>query len=102
MINKEKINTIVMKPKAICFCPLGNDWYTNEFTATMTVGDEYPDYCHIERFLNEEIRGKNLIIEQAVNLLYEHIMENYHPVNLEVRSDVNDVTSHSPVTVIKN
>lgn len=99
--NRQGITNIVMKPKAICFCPLGDDWYTNEFEVTFVPNLYFPDYCDIESFLNKEIRGKSMIIENAVNALYEYLEANYEPKELTVTSYVNDVTSHSPVVVTK-
>lgn len=99
--NKQGINTITMKPRAVCFCPLGDDWYTNEFLISIDVADYYPDYCDIEKFLNEKVRGKSLIIEDAVEIVYDYIAEELNPDWIEVTSCVNDVTSHSPVVVSK-
>ena len=99
--NRQGITNIVMKPKAICFCPLGDDWYTNEFEITFAPNQYFPDYCDIEKYLNEEIRGKELIIEDAVSKLYEYLKKTYYPMTLVVTSYVNDVTSHSPVVVTK-
>lgn len=99
--NVQGITNIVMKPRAVCFCPLGDDWYTNEFKITFVPDKFYPDYCDIEKFLNDEVRGKILIIEDAVCKVHKHIKETYEPKNLIVTSFVNDVTSHSPVMVTK-
>lgn len=101
LTNEQGINNIVMQPKAICFCPLGDDWYTNEFEINMDVRNYFPDYCDIEKFLNEKVRGKALIIEDAVKIVYDYIYDEYEPANLEVISYINDVTSHSPVVVTK-
>ena len=97
--NKQGITNITFKPKAVCFCPLGDDWYTNEFEIFMSVGEWFPDYCDIEKYLNENIRGKSLIIEDATRSLYNHINAEYKPGFLEVISRVNDAASHSPVEV---
>jgi len=96
--NTQHIRKITMMPKAVCFCPLGDDWYTNEFTVEMRVGEWYPDYCDVEKFLNENIRGKALIIEDAVRILYDYFCE-YQPHRLHVTSNVYDAASHSPVEV---
>lgn len=99
--NEQKIKQIIMKPKAICFCPLGDDWYTNEFEIIMYPDKYFPDYCDLEKFLNETVRGKSLIIEDAVEKVYKYLNDTYKPYELEVTSRVNDVTSHSPVEVKK-
>ena len=97
--NKQKVSRIVMKPKAVCFCPLGDDWYTNEFRVDFIPLDYFPDYCDVEKYLDENVRGKSLIIEDATKMLYDFLKDEYEPDYLEVTSYVNDVTSHSPVEV---
>lgn len=99
--NKQNIAEIVMKPTAICFCPLGDDWYTNEFYITIEPDKYFPDYCDIEKYLNGNIRGKSLIIEDAVGMVYDYIKNEYEPKTIQVVSYVNDVISHSPVIVTK-
>ncbi len=99
--NKQKISKIIMKPKAICFCPLGNDWYTNEFEVEFVPDKTFPDYCDVEKFLNTVIRGETLIIEDAVSIFYNYLKAEYDPLTLKVTAYVNDVTSHSPVVVIR-
>ena len=51
--NKQGIDFIVMRPKAHCYCPLGADWYTNEFEISMTPDKYFPDYCDVEAFLDK-------------------------------------------------
>lgn len=99
--NSQEITKIILKPKATCYCPLGDDWYTNEFEITMYPVDYYPDYCDVEKWLNENVRDKSLIIEDAVKLVYDYINETYEPCSLRVISYVNNVESHSPVIVTK-
>ena len=99
--NEQKIKQIIMRPKAICYCPLGNDWYTNNFKISFFPDKTFPDYCDIEKYLNENIRGKKLIIEDAINILYQYLQVTYQPKELQVVSEIYDAESHSPVTVIK-
>lgn len=96
--NEYKINEISIDATAKCFCPLGKDWYTNQFTVNMTPSGFIPDYCEIDAFIKDEINGKHFIIEAAVAMLYEHITEKYRPASLEVLSYVDDA-AHSAVTV---
>ena len=98
--NVQGISRIVLTPKAICFCPLGNDWYTNEFTITLEPSDYFPDYCDVEKWMDENIRGKSLIIEDAINNLYTYFEEEYKPLSLTVSSFANSRV-HAPVTVTK-
>lgn len=99
--NEQKIKQIIMKPKAICYCPLGDDWYTNDFRINFFPDEIFPDYCDIEKYLDENIRGKKLIIEDAVNMLYQYLQVTYQPKKLQITSEICDAKSHSPVTVIK-
>ena len=99
--NKQGITRICYRPNVHCFCPLGKDWYTNEMTIEFVVGDYYPDYCDVEKWLNENIRGRSLIIEDVVSMVYSHFKSAYNPELLKVISCVRDVTSHSPVEVEK-
>lgn len=99
--NKQKITSITFKPKAYCYCPLGDDWYTNELEIYIGVGDLFPDYCDIEKYLNGEIRGKSLIIEDVIAKVYEYIETTYKPLYLSVSSHIQDAISHSEVYVTK-
>ena len=102
MISNEKyqIKEINMYPIAICFCPLGDDWYKNKFQVRMQPNLIIPNYCDIEEWLDDNIRGKSLIIEDAVNLFYNYLIEEYKPVALEIKSHVEDA-KHFPVEVTK-
>ena len=91
---------IIMKPFANCLCKLGQDWYHIDFEATFIPGDYYPDYMDIQRDITEKINGKELNIEEAVDILYG-ILEAYKPQNMSVRAVVNKSTTHFPVEVIK-
>ena len=96
--NEYKINQICIDSTAKCYCPLGKDWYTNQFTINMNPSELIPDYCELDAFIKEELNGKHLIIEAAVAKLYELIEEKYSPSYLEVVSYV-DEAAHSAVTV---
>lgn len=96
--NKQEINSITICPHATCYCPLGNDWYENEFTIRMVPDEWIPDYCDVDKFITENICGKNLIIEDAVTILYDYLETEYRPDGLVVTSSV-DNAGHSPVVV---
>jgi len=97
--NAQKITEIAFSQNIQCFCPLGNDWYTNQLEVTFTPSDIIPDYCDVDDF-TRSLGGKALIIEDVVNAVYEYIVSNYNPVNLCVVSKVNDA-KHMPVIVTK-
>ena len=96
--NEYGIDEISIDSTAKCYCPLGKDWYTNQFSVTIKPNDYIPDYCELDVFIKDEINGKHLIIEAAVALLFQHITELYDPAYLEVVSYVDDA-AHSAVTV---
>lgn len=96
--NEYGVKRVTIYPEAICYCPLGKDWYTNKFEASMAVGEVIPDYCEVEKWLDENIRGKSLIIEDAVARFRKYLTETYSPVALEVTSSVKDA-KHFPVRI---
>lgn len=98
--NEYKIEHISIESTAKCFCPLGKDWYTNQFTIDMYPNSYLPDYCELDAFIKENINGRHLIIEAAVAMLFEHVMEKYSPASLDVISYVDDA-AHSAVTVTR-
>ena len=98
--NKQGIREIEMFPTAQCYCPLGDDIYSNQFKVTLRPDRFFPNYCDIQAWIGENIEGKALIIEDAVDRLYEHLLRTYAPKSLEVRSHVDDA-GHFPVTVVK-
>lgn len=98
MSNDYGVKSITMYPSAKCYCPLGKDWYTNEFEVKMQVKDAIPDYCEVEAWLDENIRGKSLIIEEAVSKFRQYLEGTYSPASLMVSSSVCDAL-HFPVVV---
>ena len=98
--NKEKIKRIIMKPQATCFCQIGKDWYLNKFEIEFRPDKYYPDYMEVEKWINENIEGKELNIEHAVNLIHTHLMF-YEPFSVIVKSIVEDCKTHFNVIVEK-
>ena len=96
--NTYKIKHITIESTAQCFCPLGNDWYTNQFVVDFVPAEYIPDYCEMDKWITENINGKHMIIEQAVAMLYDYLHNTYYPVDLHVESYVEDA-KHSAVTV---
>ena len=94
------IRKIEIRSEAKCFCPLGKDWYTNHFKVEFVPGEAIPDYCEMDKWIAENINGKNLIIEDAVARLQSYLSEAYRPAYCIVESHVNDA-KHSSVVVIK-
>lgn len=98
--NTYEIKEIQIKSTAKCFCPLGKDWYTNNFTIQFAPGEHIPDYCEMDKWIDQNINGKELIIEAAVSMLHTYLKETYKPLDVIVESHVTDAR-HSEVSVCK-
>lgn len=97
--NPHKINEITLEKNLTLYCPMGKDMYHACIHATIIPGDEIMDYCETDRFL-KDMNKAPLIIEDAVNAVYQHIHEAIKPRWLEVSiTAVSD--AHMPVTVTK-
>ena len=96
--NKFGIRSINIEIEAKCFCPIGKDWYTNKFDIDIEPEKLIPDYCELDKWVKENINGKELLIEEAVSKLYNHIIETYYPYSCDIASYVDDAT-HSNVVV---
>lgn len=97
--NVQGISLICFEQNIQCYCPLGNDWYTNHVKVSFVPTNIIPDYCDIDEF-TRSLGGQELIIEDVVKRIYDYIVDNYKPNNLEVSSYVDDA-KHMPVTVVK-
>ena len=98
--NEQGITKIKFTQNAQCFCPLGNDWYTNQFTVEIVPNELLADYVDVEKFIRNEIAGKSFILEDAVSTLFNYIHEQVEPKYLKVSSYGDDAV-HFPVTVTK-
>jgi hypothetical protein len=97
--NTMNISTITFWKKARCFCPLGQDHYTNNFTVEIGKLHKIPDYIDIEKEIDENVVGKELTLEDAVAKVFE-IVDAYSPKTLVVKSFSNDAV-HFAVEVVK-
>lgn len=97
--NKEHVAYIIMRPTAYTKCKIGQDWYKCEFEARFTPGSCYPDYIEVNKFVMDEIDGKELNIEEAARILYDHLMD-YNPQELEVVNHIKGCKTHFDVDVL--
>lgn len=97
--NEQNITAIEFMQNVQCFCPLGNDWYTNQITVEFEPTDTIPDYCEVDDFVRG-LSGKSLLIEDVVASIYNYVYQEYSPAYLRVSSKVDDA-KHLPVTVTK-
>ncbi len=98
--NETGVTRIKFTQNAQCFCPLGNDWYTNQFEVEIVPDKLLVDYIDVEKFIRKEISGKNYIIEEAVSTLFNYIENEIKPKYLKVGSYGADAV-HFPVTAEK-
>lgn len=97
--NTMGIDEISFWVRSRCFCPLGDDFYTNQFKVSFVPGKMIPDYLDIQQEINERIESKPLTVEDAVAVMFD-IVNDYEPLELYVESHGDDAV-HFPVTVIK-
>lgn len=97
--NKVGITQIKFTRSTNNWCPLGNDYYTNNFTVRLVPGDIIPDYVEVQQAIAERINHIPLSLEDAVSVLFD-IVDEYDPVMLEVTSFSDDAV-HFPVSVTK-
>ena len=97
--NSMGISEISFEMKTRNFCPLGQDFYTNQFEVNFEPGAMIPDYCDIQERINAEVGGADLSIETAVAQVYQ-IVDQYEPLSLTVLSYADDAV-HFPVIVKK-
>lgn len=97
--NKQGISAIEMSQNIQAFCPLGNEYYTNQVFMQMTDMEVIPDYCDLDKFLRG-LSGKEMIIEDVVATVFDYLDKECKPKHLSVRSTVNDAI-HLDVAVVK-
>lgn len=97
--NTTGITSITFEKLIHNFCPLGEDWYTNNIVVQMVPGDLLPDYIDIDAMF-DEIDTKHLIIEEVVAQVFDYLKSTYEPKYMKVTSYVDDAV-HLPVTVEK-
>ena len=98
--NTQSISKIVMKPTAYTKCAIGQDWYKNELEIEFYPFESYPDYMEVNAYIMDEIDGKELNIEDVVNMIYKHLLE-YAPVYLLVVDHIRGCKTHFDVDVVK-
>ena len=97
--NTQGITTIELTQNIQSYCPLGNDYYTNQVYIRMDEMKTIPDFCELEKFLRG-LSGEKLIIEDVVAKVFDKLDKEHNPKHLEVSSTVNDAV-HFPVVVTK-
>lgn len=97
--NTQGITKINMSQNIQCFCPLGNDWYTNQVEIELIPDKIIPDYCEVDDFVRS-LGGESLIIEDVVKALFDYFKNSYGCSYVKIKSYVNDA-KHLSVSVVK-
>lgn len=99
--NDQGIQKIIMKPIAYTKCVIGKDWYKNELEIVFIPDDCYPDYMEVEAWIEENVDGKELNIEDVVNTIHSFLVETYKPIEVEVTDHIKGCRTHFDVIVTK-
>ena len=99
MKNTQKISKITLKKDALVKCKLGEDWYTAELAITMWPAEEIPDYRDIGTFIEQEVSGKLMTIEDVMEAVATFIMTTYQPHFLSTVAEVSN--SNHPYVLVE-
>ena len=83
----QKLSDIHFEFDLQLYCPQGNEHYTAQMSVDLVPGDCLPDYIELDRAFRQGC-GKPLIIEDAVEWVFNLIQERYSPSKLRVEADV--------------
>lgn len=95
--NTQNIHKIVNMHDIVCFCPLGQDFYSAVVEVTIIEPKTIPDYLDTDRFV-DSLSGKELIIEDLANEIAQRFKEDTDAEIVTVEAYVSNA-KHSPVTV---
>lgn len=98
--NSENVQEIIMHPSAYTKCQIGQDWFLNRFEVHFYPDKYYPDYIEVADFIQENIEGKELNIEQAAAILRDFLLSEYNPEKVTVIDHIQECRTHFDVDVI--
>lgn len=98
--NKENVREIIMYPTAYTKCQIGQDWFMNRFEVHFFPNKCYPDYMEVANFIQENIEGKELNIEQAAEVIRNFLESEYNPKKVTVINHIRECRTHFDVDVI--
>lgn len=99
--NAQNIEKITMYPRAQTKCRIGGDWYTNDLEIEFTPDGAYPDYMDVNKWVMENIDGKDLNIEEVVSIIYAYLQDTYKPKKLHIVNYISGCKTHFDVMVEK-
>ena len=97
--NVHGITRIKFKQNIQCFCPLGNDYYTNQVSVLFVPDEVIPDYCEVEQYMRK-MSGNKYTVEDTVFMVFDYLNTKYKPKYLKVTSYADDAV-HFEVEVTK-
>lgn len=97
--NNERVKRIIMHPTACVKCQIGQDWYKCEFEVEFIPNGYYPDYMEVSRYVEENIDGQEMNIEQAAKMLCDFLKEAYEPKAVSVCNHIKGCKTHFDVDV---
>lgn len=77
--NKMRVDKIEFNKTVILYCPIGKGNYQATFNIELHLDEYIPDYLDIEKWF-KEFEGKHLIIEEAIEEVYQFFKCNYKPI----------------------
>lgn len=98
--NTQGIREIYLYPVAITKCELGGDWYTNQMEIRFVPRECYPDYTEVRTWIQNNIDGKTLNIEDVVAEVRKFLVREYKPYMLTIKDHITGCATHFDVDVI--
>lgn len=84
MENKYKLKYIKYTANAFTRCPIGKEWGRMFIEINAEMGSEVPDYCDIDTFIQTEIDGHILMLEEVGCKVYDFFKQLCQPKHLSV------------------
>lgn len=81
----------------VCFCPLGQDYYSAKINITIVSPERIPDYCDSDKFVNK-LSGEHKIIEDLACEIARYFKAETNAVTVAVEAEVTNA-AHSPVKI---
>lgn len=99
MRNSEDISKVTLTKQIKAWCPIGKQGYLANVTVEVLPVDEIPDYCKLDKEL-DNINGEALIIEELATEVYAIAKAAFGNAPAKATVDVKE-SAHMPVTVAK-
>ena len=99
--NTQNISKIMMRPWTIFKCQSGQDWFKNDWEIEFIPDKFYPDYMDIVKYIQTELDGSEMNIEDMLQSLYIFLFVEYKPKYIKITDTVVESKTHFSVTVIK-